>query len=209
MANVWPPALALMPTTTGRKIASTAARCSLSSNALTVAGMLVSVVTAVCIGFGWTLAGGLLVLVTGVFDMLDGAVARVSGNGSRFGAFLDSTLDRWAEGLIFTGLVWYFVEQGARIEVVLTVTTMVGSMLISYTRARAEGLGVSCEVGAFQRPERLLVLGLALLGPAWLLSACLWLMSVATQMTAVQRILHVHGELERQKRSADNEAPAG
>jgi CDP-diacylglycerol--glycerol-3-phosphate 3-phosphatidyltransferase len=185
------------------------ARTGIDPNALTVAGMLVSVVTAVCIGFGWTLAGGLLVLVTGVFDMLDGAVARVSGNGSRFGAFLDSTLDRWAEGLIFTGLVWYFVEQGARIEVVLTVTTMVGSMLISYTRARAEGLGVSCEVGAFQRPERLLVLGLALLGPAWLLSACLWLMSVATQMTAVQRILHVHGELERQKRSADNEAPAG
>ena len=183
------------------------ARTGIDPNALTVAGLLVSAVTAVSIAFGWTLAGGLLVLVTGGFDMLDGAVARVSGNGSSFGAFLDSTLDRWAEGLIFTGLVWYFVAQDARIEVVLAVTTMVGSMLISYTRARAEGLGVDCEVGAFQRPERLLVLGISLLGPAWLLSAGLWLMSVATQLTAVQRILHVHGELERQKHSVAEDAP--
>lgn len=175
------------------------ARTGIDPNALTVAGLAVSAVTAVCIGFGWTLAGGLLVLVTGGFDMLDGAVARVSGNGSRFGAFLDSTLDRWAEGLIFTGLVWYFVAQDARIEIVLAVTTMIGSMLISYTRARAEGLGVDCEVGVLQRPERLLVLGIALLGPAWLLSAGLWLLSVVTQITAVQRILHVHGELEREK----------
>ena len=183
------------------------ARTGVDPNALTVAGLLVSAVTAVCIGFGWTVAGGLLVLVTGGFDMLDGAVARVSGNGSRFGAFLDSTLDRWAEGLIFTGLVWYFVAQDARIEVVLTVTTMIGSMLISYTRARAEGLGVDCEIGVLQRPERLLLLGISLLGPAWLLSAGLWLLSVVTQVTAVQRILHVHGELERKKGTSADGSP--
>ena len=194
---------------TVERLVAPLARTGIDPNALTVAGLLVSGVTAVCIGFGWTLAGGLLVLVTGGFDMLDGAVARVSGNGSRFGAFLDSTLDRWAEGLIFTGLVWYFVAQDARIEVVLAVTTMVGSMLISYTRARAEGLGVTCDVGVFQRPERLLVLGIALLGPAWLLSAGLWLMSVAAQLTAIQRILHVHGQLERQKDSAGDDTPTG
>ena len=192
---------------TVERLVTPLARTGIDPNALTVAGLLVSAVTAVCIGFGWTLAGGLLVLVTGGFDMLDGAVARVSGNGSRFGAFLDSTLDRWAEGLIFTGLVWYFVAQDARIEVVLAVTTMIGSMLISYTRARAEGLGVDCEVGMFQRPERLLVLGIALLGPAWLLSAGLWLLSVVTQITAVQRIFHVHGELERKKGSSANSSP--
>lgn len=191
---------------TVERLVTPLARTGIDPNALTVAGLLVSAVTAVCIGFGWTVAGGLLVLVTGGFDMLDGAVARVSGNGSRFGAFLDSTLDRWAEGLIFTGLVWYFVAQDARIEVVLAVTTMVGSMLISYTRARAEGLGVDCEIGILQRPERLLLLGISLLGPAWLLSAGLWVLSVVTQITAVQRILHVHGELERQKRTADEDA---
>ena len=194
---------------TVERLVAPLARTGIDPNALTVAGLLLSGVTAVCIGFGWTLAGGLLVLVTGGFDMLDGAVARVSGNGSRFGAFLDSTLDRWAEGLIFTGLVWYFVAQDARIEVVLAVTTMVGSMLISYTRARAEGLGVTCDVGVFQRPERLLVLGIALLGPAWLLSAGLWLMSVGAQLTAIQRILHVHGQLERQKDSAGDDTPTG
>ena len=192
---------------TVERLVTPLARTGIDPNALTVAGLVVSAVTAVCIAFGWTLAGGLLVLVTGGFDMLDGAVARVSGNGSRFGAFLDSTLDRWAEGLIFTGLVWHFVAQDARIEVVLAVTTMIGSMLISYTRARAEGLGVDCEVGLFQRPERLLVLGIALLGPAWLLSAGMWLLSVATQITAVQRILYVHAELERQKRSTGEDAP--
>ncbi len=186
---------------TVERLVAPLARTGIDPNALTVAGLMVSAVTAVCIGFGWTVAGGLLVLITGGFDMLDGAVARVSGNGSRFGAFLDSTLDRWAEGLIFTGLVWYFVAQDARIEVVLAVTTMVGSMLISYTRARAEGLGVDCEVGILQRPERLLVLGISLLGPAWLLSAGMWLLSVVTQVTAVQRILHVHRELEREKHS--------
>ncbi len=192
---------------TVERLVAPLARTGIDPNALTVAGLLVSAVTAVCIGFGWTLAGGLLVMVTGGFDMLDGAVARVSGNGSRFGAFLDSTLDRWAEGLIFTGLVWYFVAQDARIEVVLAVTTMVGSMLISYTRARAEGLGLTCDVGVFQRPERLLVLGIALLGPAWLLSAGLWLLSVATQLTVIQRILHVHGQLERQKHFDAADAP--
>ena len=98
------------------------------------------------------------------------------------------------------------MAQDARIEVVLAVTTMVGSMLISYTRARAEGLGVDCEVGILQRPERLLLLGISLLGPAWLLSAGLWVLSVVTQITAVQRILHVHGELERNKISADEDA---
>ena len=194
---------------TVERLVAPLARTGIDPNALTVAGLLVSAVTAVCIGFGWTLAGGLLVMVTGGFDMLDGAVARVSGNGSRFGAFLDSTLDRWAEGLIFTGLVWYFMAQDARIEVVLAVTTMVGSMLISYTRARAEGLGLTCDVGVFQRPERLLVLGIALLGPAWLLSAGLWLLSVATQLTVIQRILHVHGQLERQKDSAGDDTPTG
>jgi CDP-diacylglycerol--glycerol-3-phosphate 3-phosphatidyltransferase len=187
---------------TVERLVTPLARTGIDPNALTIAGLMVSAITAVCIGFGWTLAGGLLVLITGGFDMLDGAVARVSGNGTRFGAFLDSTLDRWAEGLIFTGLIWHFVAQDARIEVVLAVTTMIGSMLISYTRARAEGLGVDCEVGILQRPERLLVLGISLLGPAWLLSAGMWLLSVVTQITAVQRILHVHGELEREKHSS-------
>ncbi len=185
------------------KLVTPLARLGIDPNALTIAGLLFSVPTAVCIAMGWLAAGGILVLVTGGFDMLDGAVARVSGRGSTFGAFFDSTLDRWGEGVIFTGLAWWCAASGARVELVLAILTLVGSMLVSYTRARAEGLGVTCSVGVFQRPERFLVLGLALLGPAWLLSAGLWFMAVATQFTALQRVLHVHGKLERRKQRPD------
>ncbi len=173
------------------------ARTGIDPNALTVAGLVLSFPTAVVIAVGWTLPGGILVLLTGGFDLLDGAVARLRGNGSKFGAFLDSTLDRWGEGIVFAGLIWYLSTEALRLETLLAVVTLVGSMLISYARARAEGLGIECKVGLLQRPERLLVLGVALLGPLWLLSGALWLLSVTTQLTAAQRVLHVHREIER------------
>ena len=175
------------------------ARTGVDPNVLTIAGLAMSIATATVIAVGWTLPGGLLVLVTGGFDMLDGALARVRGVRSQFGAFLDSTLDRWAEGIIFAGLIWYVVSHGARTEAVLAALTLVGSMLVSYTRARAEGLGVECKVGIFQRPERLAVLGISLLGPGWLLTGALWFLAVVTQLTAAHRVLHVHREIERSK----------
>ena len=178
------------------RIATPLARTGIHPNTLTIAGLVLSVPTAFTIAMGWTIAGGVLVLFTGWFDMLDGAVARVSRNGSQFGEFLDSTLDRWAEGVTFVGLIWYFLDQDARVQVVLAVVTLIGSMLISYTRAKAESLNVQCTVGLFQRPERLLVLGLLLIGPAWLLSYGIWLMAFATHVTAVQRIFHVRHSIQ-------------
>ncbi|MBM4437937.1 MAG: CDP-alcohol phosphatidyltransferase family protein [Actinobacteria bacterium] len=168
----------------------------LDPNALTVAGLAVSFATAFVIALGWTVAGGVLVLVAGAFDMLDGALARVRRAHSTFGAFLDSTLDRWAEGLIFTGLLWHLEGVDHHVEALLAVLTLIGSMLISYARARAEGLGIACTVGFFQRPERLIVLGIALLGPPWLLTGALWFLAVVTQLTAIQRIVHVHQQIE-------------
>ena len=173
------------------RMAAPLARMGIHPNTLTLAGLLLSVPTAFSIAIGWTIAGGLLVFFTGCFDMLDGAVARISRNGSQFGAFLDSTLDRWAEGIIFIGLIWFFSDQSARVETILAVATLIGSMLISYTRAKAESLNIQCAVGLFQRPERFLVLGLLLIGPTWFLSYGMWLMAFATQVTAVQRVLHV------------------
>ena len=182
------------------RIAGPIASTGIDPNVLTIAGFLVSTATAVVIALGWTLAGGVLVLVAGGFDMLDGAVARLNGSRSQFGAFLDSTLDRWAEGFIFTGLIWHQVVRDAQIEVILAVLTLIGSMLVSYTRARAEGLGLDAKVGLLQRPERLILLGIGLLGPTWLLSGVLWFLAVATALTAGQRMIHVYREIERSKR---------
>ncbi len=183
------------------RIAGPIASTGIDPNVLTIAGFVVGTATAVVIAFGLTLAGGVLVLVTGGFDMLDGAVARLNGSRSQFGAFLDSTLDRWAEGFIFTGLVWYQVVQEAQIEVILAVLTLTGSMLVSYTRARAEGLGLGATVGLLQRPERLILLGIGLLGPAELLSGVLWFLAIATALTAGQRMIHAYREIERSKGS--------
>ena len=181
------------------RIAGPIASTGIDPNVLTIAGFLVSTATAVVIALGWTLAGGVLVLVAGGFDMLDGAVARLNGSRSQFGAFLDSTLDRWAEGFIFTGLIWHQVVRDAQIEVILAVLTLIGSMLVSYTRARAEGLGLDAKVGLLQRPERLILLGIGLLGPTWLLSGVLWFLAIATALTAGQRMIHVYREIERSK----------
>ena len=189
------------------QLARPLARTGIDPNALTVTGFLMSIPTALAIATDRTLVGGILVLCTGAFDTLDGAVARLTGNGSKFGAFLDSTLDRWAEGIIFTGLAWLFAVRGTQTELTLSVLTLVGSMLISYTRARAEGLGIDCNVGFLQRPERLLLMGISLLGPNWLLSGGMWFLAVATQITAIQRIFHVHREIERGKSEALDDAP--
>lgn len=183
------------------------ARTGIDPNVLTITGFVISIPTAVAIASDWRLVGGILMLCTGAFDTLDGAVARLTNNGSKFGAFLDSTLDRWAEGIIFTGFIWLFASQDAYAELVLSVLTLVGSMLISYTRARAEGLGVDCKVGWLQRPERLLLLGIALLGPMWLLTIVMWFLAVATQVTAIQRVFHVHGQIERAKTAASKDVP--
>ncbi len=181
------------------QLARPLARTGIDPNALTVTGFLVSIPTAIAIATDRTWLGGILVLCTGAFDTLDGAVARLTGNGSKFGAFLDSTLDRWAEGIIFSGLAWLFAARGTQTELILSVLTLVGSMLVSYTRARAEALDIECNVGFLQRPERFLLIGISLLGPSWLLTAGMWFLAVATQITAIQRVLHVHKEVERGK----------
>ena len=181
------------------------ARAGIDPNILTIAGLVLAFPTAVIIALGWQIAGGVMLLFGGGFDMLDGAVARLTDRRSDFGAFLDSTLDRWGEGVIFTGLAWYFMDTGGRTEFVLALLTLVGSMLISYTRARAEGLGIKCQVGFFQRPERLIVLGIALLTPSVVLSGAMWFLAITTQLTAAQRVYHVHHDIENARGTRSRE----
>ncbi len=168
-------------------------------NMITLMGLALNVGVALIIASGQPVLGGICVLLANAFDMLDGALARVTGKASRFGAFLDSTLDRYAEALIFLGIgVWLFSRGDGPLLLAVYCAT-VGSLMVSYARARAEGLGVGGEVGLLPRPERLILIAVGLIFHPYLLAPVLWLLAVLTNVTAVQRILHVRRELRSPK----------
>lgn len=145
---------------------------------------------------GYLEIGGVLVLLANAFDMLDGALARITGRVSRFGAFLDSTIDRYEEALVYLGIGAWLLRQGDGSLLLAGYAAIIGSIMVSYARARAESLGVSGEVGWLPRPERIVLLAVALIFHAYLLAPVLWLLAVLTNVTAVQRIIHVKRQLE-------------
>lgn len=165
------------------------AATGVSPNVLTVLGFLMVVASAVVLGFGYWQMGGILFLLTTAFDLFDGAVAQLTNRKTQFGAFLDSNLDRYAEIAVYLGLLVPFAQRGATVEIVLCYLAVTGSLMVSYARARAEGLGLSGEVGLFQRPERVILLGLALIFD--LVPPVLAVMTALTYFTALQRMLHV------------------
>src|SRR5205823_10365986 len=118
---------------------------------------------ALVLASGATLVGGVLVLLVGLFDTLDGALARVTNRKTTFGAFIDSTLDRYSEAVVVLGIVYAALERNDRATVLLAFAMLVGSLMVSYARARAEGLGLRAEVGLVPRPERIVVLGIGLI----------------------------------------------
>jgi len=158
----------------------------ISPNFITVVGFLLTVGVAVVIGMGNLRIGGILIILAAGFDAVDGTLARTMGRTSRFGAFLDSTLDRFSEAIIFLGLFIFLAGQGAQTELVLIYMTIVGSLMVSYARARAEGIGVELKRGLLTRFERvgLLVIGLVFNQ----LLIVLWLLAIFSNFTAVQRI---------------------
>ncbi len=174
---------------------------------ITAAQAVASLGIAGAYAAGWLFLAGWLVLAIGSFDIIDGRVARRTGTASDRGAFLDSVFDRYADALAYVGLALYF-----RSSVVLwaVLLALVGASMVSYARARAEALGVGCDVGTFQRPERTVLLGLGTIGSVlfdritgpWLdvpddvgLAGILVLMAVMTNASAAQRIWHVNREL--------------
>ncbi|MFC1464689.1 MAG: CDP-alcohol phosphatidyltransferase family protein [Candidatus Brachytrichaceae bacterium NZ_4S206] len=176
------------------------ARTGVSPNALTFAGFLLNVVAGVLIAIGQPFWGGVVMAVIGMpFDAVDGAVARKLGKQTKFGAFFDSTLDRLAEGALLAGLGYYFAAQGDALSVVVTFAALVGSFMVSYTRARAEGLGLECKVGLFSRFGRFLLLTAGLLlspvFPASLV-VLVWALAILTAYTTIERIVHVHHETQ-------------
>jgi CDP-diacylglycerol--glycerol-3-phosphate 3-phosphatidyltransferase len=173
-------------------IARWLARTGVTPNLLTTIGLVINLISAVVVATGDFLAGGLLVLFSGLFDLLDGAVARHTGKVTKFGALLDSTVDRITEGALFFALAWYYLPQGKSLEVLLAFLAMVGSFLISYIRARAEGLGIECKVGVFTRAERVAIMVLGLLFNQMFIA--LLLLAVLTFVTVVERMVHVWRE---------------
>lgn len=156
---------------------------------LTAAGWALSVGAAALFALGFVGTAGAVVLFAGLFDALDGAVARESGRISRFGAFLDSTLDRLSEAAIFAGIVFLYADSARPYGALLAAAAMTFSLSTSYARARAEGLGIPCEVGVLERAGRVAILSASAL--AGFLTAGMALIAAGALVTTAQRILHV------------------
>lgn len=174
----------------------------ISPMAVTYAQVVVSVAVALAYAGGLVFTAGFLVLFAGTLDILDGKVARRTNDASRRGAFLDSVMDRYAEFLGYAGLIVFF-GHGWRVWMVLFA--ILGGVMVSYTRARAEGLGVTCEIGMLQRPERYVLLGFGSIfsslavhvlgGSHVLLTATVVVLAVLSNVTAAQRVVHVSRQL--------------
>ncbi|HEY6379283.1 MAG TPA: CDP-alcohol phosphatidyltransferase family protein [Candidatus Dormibacteraeota bacterium] len=180
---------------TARRLVCAIGLDRVSPNTLTVLGLLVNLTSAILVGAGLLFAGGLVLLLASVFDILDGAVARVTGKVYRYGAFLDSASDRYAE--VFTGLgliVYYQLLPGKHtVEPILIIAALAGSLMVSYVRARAQSLGFVCDGGLLARPERVVLTAIGLLVNPLLLPV-LWVLAVFTNVTALQRIWFVYGQ---------------
>jgi phosphatidylglycerophosphate synthase len=172
-----------------------AKRIPFSPNVLSVTGFLFTIAAAFVIP-RHIVIGGILIMIGGIFDMLDGMVARTTGRATKFGAFLDSVLDRYSDAFLFLSIAWYLAAHGDHTGSFLSIGTLVGAFLISYARARAEGLGESCHTGIMERPERIILLIVATLTGR--LVPVLWIMLILTHVTVVQRIYFVWKRMHRQ-----------
>jgi len=171
-------------------IGSSLRRAGVTADALTVTGIVIAGAAAVVIGNGYLTLGFVLLVLTGIPDALDGAVAKASGTSSVRGAFFDSVSDRLTDALLFGGVTWYLASNEPGRISVLPVAVMAAAMLISYQRAKAESLGFDAKGGIMERAERFIVLAIGLLF-SQILIPILWIMLVLTCITAAQRFVKV------------------
>lgn len=174
----------------------------LTPNAISMVGLVLNLVAAGLITQRYFFLAGVAFIVGSIMDTLDGRYSRMSGKGTLFGAFLDSTLDRIEEGVVLIAIAAYFASQGDELAVAMCVLVVLGSLMVSYTRARAEALGVECKVGLATRPVRVVLLSIGLifakgafLGDFELLAPAIYAMAALTTFTVLQRVWHVRREL--------------
>jgi CDP-diacylglycerol---glycerol-3-phosphate 3-phosphatidyltransferase len=171
-------------------------RLGIHPDTITIVGLVVVAVGSVFIGLGAIQLGGVLLVISLPLDALDGAVARAMQRKDRFGAVLDSTLDRYADGFIFGGLAYYFATIDQAGNLLLALAALMGSFVVSYTRARAGEADLSVKIGLFSRFERVIALLVALLIPPLLIPA-LWALAIGTNLTGLQRLWYVYKHLDR------------
>jgi CDP-diacylglycerol---glycerol-3-phosphate 3-phosphatidyltransferase len=177
-------------------------RAGVHPNTITAFGTACTIAASVIFGMGHIKTAGWFLGLTALFDVMDGTVARRSGKESTFGAFLDSTLDRLADGAIFVGLATFYAlspTHGSTLMMLVCMSGCIGALMTSYARARAETLGIDAKVGMVQRPERVVLLsapqaffGLALNG--WVLKAVVFIITIAAWITVIQRIVYVYNQ---------------
>jgi CDP-diacylglycerol---glycerol-3-phosphate 3-phosphatidyltransferase len=183
-------------------IARNLLRTGVTPNAVTVAGTLGVLVGALGFGArGHLVAGALIVTVFALTDLLDGTMARMSGGSTRFGAFLDSSMDRVADSAVFGAVAFYLATEGDRAGLAAALICLAAGGLVSYVKARAEGLGMTCDVGIAERTERLLIVGVGgllaeLVHPA-ALPIALWLLAAVSLFTVGQRMRHVYRQAQQ------------
>ncbi len=170
----------------------TLARSGVTPNMITITGLAGALIAAVLVAFGEFLAGGLVMVVAAALDLFDGMVARASGRVTVFGGVFDSVCDRLSEAAVLGGLIFRFASQGKREEIVLAFAAVVGSLLVSYLRARAEAAGLQLREGLFTRPERVVVLGVGLV--FGIIRIALYVLAVAANLTVLQRLWAVRGK---------------
>jgi len=187
-------------------------RLPVTPNQITVVGTALTFAAAVLTAFGQLRWGGVVLAFAGTFDILDGALARSTGRSYAYGAFLDSTLDRYSEGAMYLGLIAYFVSAGGPFQrwlILATAAALGGSFLVSYVRARAQSLGFTCESGLFARPERVVVTVVGLIFGAAVLTGVVILLAILTNLTALQRIREVWLQGRAQRLARERETRAG
>jgi len=176
-------------------IARAMGRVGIHPNTITILGLLLQAGVGVVFGLGYITLGGWLLLAVAPVDALDGALARALGKQSRFGAFLDSTLDRISDAVLILGLTAHYLRQGTFIVVVLLFVSLVAVLMVSYTRARAEALGFPCKVGLLTRLERIALIGV--LSAVGLPIVMIWALAALSVVTVVQRVLYVYAAYRR------------
>jgi CDP-diacylglycerol--glycerol-3-phosphate 3-phosphatidyltransferase len=188
----------------------------LTPNAISMVGLLGNLIAAALVTQRLFFLAGIAFVLGSVCDTLDGRYSRMSGKGSLFGAFLDSTLDRIEEGIVLAAVAGYFAAEGRDFEAAMCVVAVLGSLMVSYTRARAEALGVECKVGLATRPVRVVILSIGLIfakgagiGDFELLAPAVYAIAALTIFTTFQRVWHVRNELSGEVSGVQNDAGGG
>ena len=171
-----------------------------SPNTITLTGLFITILAAGAFMVGYIRFGGILVLLGGLCDTIDGSIARSAGKTTRYGAFFDSVIDRYSELVMFFGIAAHFIWIKDYLTAIVLFFALCGSIMVSYCRARAESLGFDAKVGLMQRPERIILLGFSALIHVAVLKIAIWLIAILSNLTALQRIRQVYRQDANQKK---------